>query len=83
MEDLSAGWIAERVPCKLWIRIETIQEEAMRLSQMTIRGLMIGVVAASLSFAIVRLANEPDETVFLGTVTRIDNTGHTNNRLLS
>jgi hypothetical protein len=49
----------------------------MRLSQMTIRGLMIGVAAASLLFAIVRVANEPDETVFLGTVTRIDNMGDT------
>ena len=49
----------------------------MQLSQMRIRGLMIGVAAASLLFAIVPVTNEPAETVFLGTVTRIDNVGHT------
>jgi hypothetical protein len=38
---------------------------------------MIGVVASSLLFAIVRVTIEPDETVFLGTVTRIGNMGHT------
>ena len=35
----------------------------MQLSQMTIRGLMIGVMASTLFFAIVRLANRPDEAV--------------------
>jgi hypothetical protein len=54
----------------------------MRLPQTTIRGLMIGVMAASLLFAIVRLANQPDESVFHGTVTRIDIIGHTHNPLL-
>ena len=44
----------------------------MRRSQMTIRGLMIGVVAASLLIAILPVTNEPADTVFLGTVTRID-----------
>jgi hypothetical protein len=54
----------------------------MRLSQMTIRGLMIGAMASTLFFAIVRLANQTDEAVFLGTVTRIDNIGHARNPLL-